>query len=174
MSAAKGPSSRRNAGRGGRRPGGRPASANGRSAAAAGRSGGRPSWGTPGATPGVRVTGPGPVPFGRNRALAILGGLFVFTLGFALAAGLVVAGQQVTPPYYAAVAVGAVGLAVAGVAMARGTTPMPQTPIWSRDTLGLLAAAARLRPLPVIATLYLLATLGVAGNLLFPLIFGVD
>jgi hypothetical protein len=122
----------------------------------------------------VRVTGPKPVPFEHNRALRILGGLFFFTLGFAVAAVLVVADLSVTPPYYVAITVGALGLAVAGVSMARGTTPMPQTPIWSRDTLGLLASAAGLRPVPVMATLYALTVVGVLGNLLFPLIFGVD
>jgi hypothetical protein len=120
------------------------------------------------------VTGPKPVPFGRNRAMRILGGLFVFTFGFAVAAALVVAGQQVTPPYYVALVVGVVGLAVAGVAMARGLPPMPQTPIWSRDTLGLLSSAAGLRPAPVIATLYLLTVLGVLGNVIYPLAFGAD
>jgi hypothetical protein len=167
VSAAKGPSSRKNAGRGGRRPAGRPAS--GGSA----RPGARPPHGAR-ETPGVRVTGPRPAEFGRNRALRILGGLFVFTFGFAVAAALVVAGQQVTPPYYAAIGVGVVGLAVAGVAMARGMPPMPETPIWSRDTLGLLSSAAGLRPGPVIATLYLLTLLGVLGNLIYPLAFGVD
>jgi ABC-type microcin C transport system permease subunit YejB len=113
------------------------------------------------------------VPFGRNRALRILGGLFVFTFGFAVAAALVVAGQQVTPPYYVAIVAGVAGLAVAGVAMARGLPPMPETPIWSRDTLGLLSEAAGLRPAPVIVTLYLLTLLGVLGNLVYPLTFGV-
>lgn len=168
MSAAKGPSSRKNAGRGGRRPAGRPATSGGPA-----RPGARP----PSAareTPGVRVTGPRPEPFGRNRALRILGGLFFFTFGFAVAAALVVAGAQVTAPYYVAIGVGAVGLAVAGVAMARGYPPMPQTPIWSRDTLGLLSQAAGLRPMPVTATLYALTLLGVLGNLIYPLTFGVD
>jgi hypothetical protein len=169
VSAAKGPSSRRNAGRGGSRPAGRPASSPG----SAGRSGGRPSWGTREQTPGVRTTGPKAAAFPRNRALRILGGLLVFTSGFAVAAVLVVAGQQVTPPYYAAIVVGVAGLAVAGVAMARGLPPMPETPIWSRDTLGLLSSAAGLRPLPVIVTLYLLTLLGVLGNLVYPLVFGV-
>jgi hypothetical protein len=120
------------------------------------------------------MTGPAPVPFERNRALRILGGLFFFLLGFAVAAVLVVAGRPVTPPYYAAIIVGVAGLAVAGVAMARGTTPMPETPIWSRDTLGLLSAAAGLRAVAVIATLYALAAIGVLGNLVYPLAFGVS
>ena len=169
MSAAKGPSSRRNAGRGGRRPAGRPATSSG----SAGRPAARPH---PGAreTPGVRVTGPEPVPFGRNRALRILGGLFVFTFGFAVGASLVVTHHQETPAYLAAIVIGVAGLAVAGVAMARGLPPMPQTPIWSRDTLGLLSAAAGLRPAPVIATLYTLTLLGVLGNLVYPLVFGVN
>lgn len=168
MSAAKGPS-RKNAGRGGRRPAGRPATSSG----SAGRPAARPPSATR-ETPGVRTTGPRPVPFGRGRALRILGGLFVFTFGFAVAAVLVVAGQQVTPPYYVAIVAGVAGLAVAGVAMARGMPPMPETPIWSRDTLGQLSSAAGLRPVPVIVTLYVLTLLGVLGNLIYPLTFGVD
>jgi len=120
------------------------------------------------------VTGPKPVPFGHNRALSILGGLFVFTFGFAVAAALVVTGLQETLFYIAALVIGVAGIAVAGVAMVRGLPPMPQTPIWSRDTLGLLSAAAGLRPVPVIATLYVLTLLGVLGNVVYPLVFGVN
>ena len=114
------------------------------------------------------------MPIERNRAIRILGGLFAFTLGFAVAGVLVVAGRPVTPPYYVAIVIGVVGIAVAGVAMARGTTPMPETPIWSRPTLTLLAEAAALPTLAVVGVLYGLAAIGVLGNLVHPLVLGVD
>jgi hypothetical protein len=114
------------------------------------------------------------VPFEHNRALRIVGGLFAFTLGFAVAGVLVVAGLAVTPPYYVSLVVGAVGLAVAGVAIARGTTPMPESAIWTRSTLTLLAEAAGLPAVAVIAVLYVLAAISVLGNVVHPLVFGVQ
>jgi len=123
---------------------------------------------------GVRFTGPRPVPFEHNRALRIIGGLFTFTLGFAVAGVLVAAGQAVTRPYYVALVLGAVGLVAAGVAMARGTTPMPESAIWTRSTLTLLADAAALPALAVIAVLYTLTAISVLGNVVHPLVFGVQ
>jgi hypothetical protein len=171
VSAATSPKGRKNAGRGGRRPTRR-----------TGGPGGRPGSREPGdparygkALPeGVRVTGGArPVPFERNRATAILGGIFGFLFGFAVAGVLVVADQAVTPPYYVAIAVGVVGIAVLGVSSIRGSTPMPATPIWSRDTLRLMADAALLPATVVMVVLYTLAAISVLGNLVYPLVFGV-
>ena len=172
MSAATSPKGRKNAGRGGRRPAGRPGAA-GRPA----REPGDPGRTVPSGRPlpdGVRVTGGArPVPFERNRGTAILVGLFLFLFGFAVAGVLVVADLAVTPPYYAAIATGVIGIALLGVAVTRGTTPMPATPLWSRDTLRLMSDAATLPALPVTVVLYALAAIGVLGNLVYPLVFGV-
>jgi hypothetical protein len=165
VNAARTPKARKNAGRGGRRPAGR-------AGGAAGRPGGRPRETAP--RDGVRYTGGRPVPFEHNRALAILGGLFFFTLGFAVAGVLVVGGLAVTAPYYVALVVGVVGLAVAGVAMSRGTTPMPESAIWTRSTLTLLSDAAALPAVAVMSVLYALAVIGVLGNVGHPLVFGVE
>jgi hypothetical protein len=61
---------------------------------------------------------------------------------------------------------------VLGVAITRGATPMPETAIWSRNTLRLMADAAVLPATTVMVTLYVLAAIGVLGNLVYPLIFG--
>jgi hypothetical protein len=165
VNAARPAKPKRNAGRGGRRPAGRPGGA-------AGRPGGRPrdTWAR---QPGVRITGGAPdVPVDRTRARLILAGLLTFTLGFAVAAALVVAGLTATPGHVAAVVVGVVGIVVVGVAYARRTTPMPATPIWSRNTLTVLSDAAGWPAVPVMVAVYGLGVLGVLGNIGYPLAFG--
>ena len=170
MSAATSPKGRKNAGRGGRRPAGRPGGG-GRPA----REPGDPARYGKALPEGVRVTGGTPVvPFEKGRATAILTGLFLFLFGFAVAGVLVVAGLAVTPPYYAAIVTGVIGIVLLGVAVTRGGTPMPATPLWSRDTLRLMADAAGLPATPTMVVLYSLGAIGVLGNLAYPLIFGVS
>jgi hypothetical protein len=86
---------------------------------------------------------------------------------------LVLADQGGSPPYMVVITLGLIGIAVTGVAIGRGVTPMPETPIWSPATLRLMAAAANVPGVPTLAVLYGLGAVGVLGNLVFPLVVGV-
>ena len=101
----------------------------------------------------------------------MLAGLICFTSGFAAAALLVLAGRGGgSPPYLVAVTVGLVGIGLTGFFYHRGTVPLPEgAKIWSPGLLRVVLAPLDLPPVPIIATLYLLAGIGLLGNLVVPL-----
>jgi hypothetical protein len=112
-----------------------------------------------------------PVPLERRRALGILGGLFTFAAGFAVAAVDVFVWGAARPPYLVAVTVGFVGIGVTGFFLPRGTVPRPEAAIWSPTGLRALATALHWPALPVTAAFYALLAIGVVGNFLVPLFF---
>lgn len=105
----------------------------------------------------------------RGRAVGLLTGLGAFVLGFAVAGVLVTLGAGGRPPYLVAITVGLLGVGLTGVALGRGTVPMPRAPIWSRETLTLIARSAQVPPTPTMVALYVLAAVGVLGNIVIPL-----
>lgn len=110
---------------------------------------------------------PARAPLERGRAIGVLVGLALFGVGFAVAAVLVAVAAAA---YLVAVTVGLVGVGVVGVAMSRGTVPMPEAPIWAPSTLRLVARAAGAPELPVVVLLYALAAIGALGNIVLPLV----
>ena len=76
-------------------------------------------------------------PLERRRATVIAIGLLGFGTGFALAGMLVLSNQSGHPLWFVAIGFGLVSIGVVGVAISRGTVPMPSTPIWSPPTLRL-------------------------------------
>ncbi len=111
-------------------------------------------------------------PIARGRAAAILAGMFAFTLGFAVAGGFVLAQHGGTPPYLIAVTIGFAGVGLTGVALGRGPILELPRPIWGPEALRIIAAALDLPAMPVLAGLYVLAGLGIAGNIVTPLLRG--
>jgi len=98
----------------------------------------------------------------------MLGGLAAFTAGFAVAGVLVALRQGGSPPYLAAVGVGLAGVGLLGVHYQRIAVQLPPGRLWSRPVLTAVATSARLPAQPVIAVLYGLGLVGLAGNLLVP------
>lgn len=113
---------------------------------------------------------PRPAPLERGRAAGVLTGLVAFTAGFAVAAVLVLAGHGSTPPYLVAVTVGLVGIGVIGFFYHRGPAALPAARIWSPTLLRTVVTSLGLPAIPVIAVLYVLAAIGLLGNLVVPLI----
>jgi hypothetical protein len=109
------------------------------------------------------------VPLERGRSAGLLSGLAVFTTGFAVAGLLVLGGFGGTPGYQVAVTAGLVGVGIGGFFLNRGTVELPQAKIWSPVMLRAVISALDLPVVPVIAALYLLAALGVIGNVVVPL-----
>jgi hypothetical protein len=97
-------------------------------------------------------------------------GMAVFVLGFAVAAGLVLAGASGGPAYLVAVTAGLVGVGVIGVFAGRGTTPMPASPLYAPATLRALCLPLRLPAPAVTGVLYALAGFGVLGNIAVPVL----
>lgn len=119
---------------------------------------------------GSSASAPLPVPLERGRAAGVLAGLIAFTAGFAAAALLVLAGYSRTPPYLVAVTVGLVGIGLVGYFYHRGTVSLPQASIWSPTLLRAVTAALNLPAVPIIAVLYVLAGIGLFGNLVVPVL----
>jgi hypothetical protein len=128
------------------------------------------SSGTP--TPAEDTSQPTPpTPFELGRAAGVLIGLIAFTAGFAAAALLVLAGRGGgTPPYLVSITIGLVGVGLIGFFYHRGTADLTQTKIWSPSLLRTIITPLGLPVIPVIATLYLLAGIGLLGNLVVPLL----
>lgn len=146
----------------GQRPGRRPAkpprqrAAHPQAQRIAGPRGGRPD--------------PAPVPLERGRAAGVLGGLAAFTAGFAAAGAFVLAGLGSTPGYMIALTVGLVGVGLTGFFYHRGNVRLPEAKIWSPALLRAVITPLGLPVVPVVAALYVLAAVGVVGNLLIPVI----
>jgi hypothetical protein len=100
----------------------------------------------------------------------VLSGLVAFTAGLAVAAVLVLTGFGSTPPYYVAITVGLVGVGLIGFFYHRGTVALPAAKIWSPVLLRAVIGPLGLPVGPVIAVLYVLAVVGLAGNLVVPLL----
>lgn len=83
---------------------------------------------------------------------------------------LVLTGYGSTPPYYVAITVGLVGVGLIGYFYHRGSVTLPAARIWSPVLLRAVTGALGLPAAPVIGVLYVLAGVGVVGNLLVPLI----
>ena len=111
-------------------------------------------------------------PLERRRATVIAIGLLGFGTGFALAGMLVLSNQSGHPLWFVAIGFGLVSIGVVGVAISRGTVPMPNTPIWSPSTLRLIARSAGAPQTGFVVAFYLLLGFGVIGNLLLPILFG--
>ena len=94
----------------------------------------------------------------------MLGGLFAFTLGFAVAGVLVMAGQGGSPAYLSGISLGLVGIGLVGFFYHRGAAQLPQAKLWSPELLRAVIGPLNLPPVPVIAVLYALAAIGVLGN----------
>lgn len=109
------------------------------------------------------------VPLEAGRARGLLAGLGMFGTGFAVAAVLVTAGTGGTPGYFVSVTVGLLGVGVVGFFLNRGTVPLPPKPIWSPVGIAALARALNLPFRPLLVTLYMLGGIGVAGNLVLPM-----
>jgi hypothetical protein len=117
--------------------------------------------------PGARAE---PQPIERRRARAILFGLAVFGVGFAVAAVFVLAGAGGSPPYLVAITVGMVGIGLVGFALPRqARVPLPSAPLWSPSMLRFLGRSAGLPELVVPVAFYALVGFGVLGNLVIPL-----
>jgi hypothetical protein len=111
-----------------------------------------------------------PVPLERGRAVGLLSGLVAFTAGFAASAVLVLAGYGSTPPYHVAITVGLVGVGLIGYFYHRGTVALPAARIWSPVLLRAVISPLGLPAALVIGVLYVLAGVGLVGNLLVPLL----
>lgn len=111
-----------------------------------------------------------PVPLERGRAVGVLSGLVAFTAGLAAAAVLVLTGLGSTPPYYVAITVGLVGVGLVGYFYHRGSVALPAAKIWSPVLLRAVIDPLGLPAAPVIGVLYVLAAVGLVGNLLIPLL----
>jgi hypothetical protein len=94
----------------------------------------------------------------------------MFVAGFAVAGVLVLAAAGGSPAYYIAVTVGLVGVGVVGFFINRGTVPLPPKPIWSPVGIAALGRALGLSARLLTVVLYGLGAVGVAGNLLYPLL----
>jgi hypothetical protein len=111
-----------------------------------------------------------PQPIEPRRARAILFGLAVFGLGFAVAAVFVLAGAGGSPPYLVAVTIGMVGIGLVGFALPRqARVPLPTAPLWSPSMLRFLGRSAGLPELVVPIAFYALVGFGALGNLVVPL-----
>jgi hypothetical protein len=111
-----------------------------------------------------------PVPLERGRAGGVLIGLVLFTAGFAAAGLIVLGGAGGSPGYLVAITVGLVGIGVSGFFLNRGTVELPSSKLWTPTALRAFVAPLALPPTPVLATLYVLAAIGVVGNLVVPLV----
>jgi hypothetical protein len=121
----------------------------------------------------------GPVPAGqpgcpleRRRATVMVVGLLGFATGFAVAGMLVLSNQSRHPLWFIAIGFGLASIGVVGVALSKGTVPMPSTPIWSPPTLRLVARSAGAPVTGFLVAFYLLLGFGLLGNLVLPLFFG--
>ncbi|HET9655556.1 MAG TPA: hypothetical protein VFP72_09395 [Kineosporiaceae bacterium] len=110
------------------------------------------------------------VPLETGRARGLLTGLGMFGTGFAVAAVLVTARMGGTPGYFVSVTAGLVGVGLIGFFLNRGTVPLPPKPIWSPVGIAALARALNLPFRPLLVTLYVLGAIGVAGNLVLPMV----
>jgi len=108
------------------------------------------------------------VPLERGRAAGVLAGFVLFTAGFAAAGLCVLAGAGGTPGYLVAITAGLVGVGAVGLFWHRGTVDPPEGKIWSPAALRAVITPLGLPALPLIALLYLLAAVGVIGNLVVP------
>lgn len=102
--------------------------------------------------------------------MALLGGLVLFTGGFAVAGAFVLVGAGGTPGYLTAVALGFFGVGVVGFFLNRGTVPLPEGAIWMPAGVRELARSLNLPAVPLLSVLYVLAVFGVTANLLVPLL----
>jgi hypothetical protein len=98
----------------------------------------------------------------------VLAGFVMFTAGFAVAGLCVLAGAGGTPGYLVAITVGLIGVGAVGLFWHRGTAEPPEGKIWSPATLRAVITPVGLPALPLIGLLYLLAVVGVIGNLVLP------
>ena len=124
------------------------------------------------ARPGVpRMPPPeGAEPLEQGRARGMLAGLLVFGLGTAVAGVLSWSGYSHGVLYVVVIALAFVGLAVLALFVERGTVPLPPGPIWAPAGLGTVARAVGLPALVVQVLVYGLIAIGVAGNIVVPLL----
>jgi hypothetical protein len=108
------------------------------------------------------------VPLERPRAIALLTGLLVFALGFAVAGVLVLAERGASPAYYVAVTIGFFGIGIVGLFLNRGTVPLPDGPIWSRVGLQALGRALQVPAVLLMVVFYGLVAFGVLANFVVP------
>ncbi|MEJ2578817.1 MAG: hypothetical protein P8Z68_06910 [Kineosporiaceae bacterium] len=113
-----------------------------------------------------------PVPLERGRATAVLSGLGLFTVGFAVAGALSLVGAGGSPGYLAVVGLGFAGIGVVGFFLNRGTVPLPEGAIWMPIGLRALARAVGLPGGAVLAVIYGLAVFGITANVVVPLVLG--
>ena len=117
-----------------------------------------------------RPGGIAPPPIEARDARGIAAGLLVFALGMAVGGALVTARLGGGPLWSIAVAVGFLGIGAVGVFQRRTLSPVPRPAMWSPRYLRDVAAPLGL-PVPVfLAVFYTLLAVGVAGNLLVPLV----
>jgi hypothetical protein len=122
--------------------------------------------------PGVpRMPAPdGAEPLEAARARGMLAGLLIFGLGTAVAGVLSWLGYSHGALYVVVIALAFVGLAVLAVFVERGTVPLPPGPIWAPSGLGMVARSVGLPALVVQVLVYGLILVGVAGNIVVPLV----
>jgi hypothetical protein len=112
-----------------------------------------------------------PQPIAPRRARAVLFGLAVFGIGFAVAAVFVLAGAGGSPPYLVAITLGMLGIGLVGFALPRqARVPLPNAPLWSPTMLRFLGRSAGLPEVVVPVAFYALVGFGVLGNLVVPLL----
>jgi hypothetical protein len=98
----------------------------------------------------------------------MLGGLYAFAAGFAVAGVLVLLGHG-GPAYFVAVTIGLLGIAAVGFFSRRGTVPLPDGPVWGREGFAALARPLDLPARPVAVVFYVLVAFGVLANFFVPL-----
>lgn len=112
-----------------------------------------------------------PPPLLPRQARGMLAGLGMFAIGFAVAGVLVAAALGGTPAYWIAISIGLVGIGVVGGFSPRGLAEAGRPPVWSRRGLAAVSSVVGLPARAVTGAFYALVVLGVAGNLLVPLVF---
>jgi hypothetical protein len=111
-----------------------------------------------------------PIPLERGRAAGLLSGLLLFGFGFAVAAVVAMSARAGHPLYLVAIGIGFLGVGVVAFFLNRGTVPLPEGAIWSPVGLRALSTSLRLPVAVVTGAVYGLIGLGVAGNVLVPLL----
>ncbi len=124
---------------------------------------------------GARAAGRGPggiapPPIEARDARGIAAGLLLFAAGMAVGGVLVAARLGGGPLWSIAIALGFLGIGAVGVFQRRTLSPVPRPAMWSPRYLGEVAAPLGVPVAAFLAVFYGLLAIGVAGNLLVPLV----